>query len=946
MKWNNLPTLCIVVFSLVLANCAICQQQVFPIQGQADEWLLNEYLEVAELPNDELSLADLSGQAWSGGFLPYKEFEKKYPINTQGGLVLLDPNKVYWWRLRLQNNLDQPIKDWVLYTGRSNFTEVYDVDDLGRARRTSFTGFLTPANKKDFTNGNRQAERVAFTLPMDSATTLYAKVKVINQKPPYIQVKLAKSDFYQSRQYVRNTRADWAFLGFLLSYILLNLLLYSSTLDRVFLWHALFQAGIFIYLMEFFNVMPDLLWLRDRPHLLQYVVYAALCLMDIACLQFIRYFMVMKKSKPEWDRRFRIFVWFRLGFALLVIWLYATTMNVRLTDNITALFLVCQYLGIIVLLRWIFGKLDRRGFFLSGGMAFFVTGVVLNAIYVVKGVGLRFSFTQIGVIGEVALFTLGIGFRMSFLHKEKRKALTFKSLDEFKSKFYTNITHEFRTPLTVILGMAEQLGTVGQQTVSSQKDKVELIRRNGEQLLRLINQLLDLSKAQSGKLALNMHQADAADYLRYLVDSFHSFATSKDIRLRFLSEIDQLDMDLDAEKLQDVMTNLLSNAIKFTPPGGEITVRVSQTSEGFLTIKVQDNGAGIAEEALPHIFDRFFTAKDTGNPAGGSGIGLALTKELVELMSGNIAAESEVGVGSSFTIQLPITNDAQQSDLPDLPKPLAEPAANQFFMPVVQSNIRISAEEDEKPICLVIDDSADIVRYLQMLLEPAYIVAVAYDGKRGIEKALELLPDVIISDVMMPEKDGLEVCDFLKNDERTSHIPIILLTAKATVADRIEGLRRGADAYLQKPFNQEELFIQLKKSVELRRRLISYFSKMPAMSGGETAPELDIQIEDAFLKKAKAAVEKHFADEDFDIHRLCRVLTMSRAQLHRKLTALTGMSATHFIRSIRLQRAKELLQTTDLTVSEIAYEVGFRDPNYFSRTFTEEFGTPPSETRK
>ncbi|MBK9013647.1 MAG: response regulator [Saprospiraceae bacterium] len=833
-----------------------CQQQVFRIQGQAAEWLLNEYLEVAELPNDELGLADLSDPAFSGGFLPYKEFEKKYLINTQGGLVLLDPNKVYWWRLRLQNELDQPIKDWVLYTGRSNFTEVYDVDGMGRARRTSVTGFLTPANKKDFTNGNRQAERVAFSLPMDSATTLYAKVKVINQKPPYIQVKLAKSDFYQSRQYVRNTRADWAFLGFLLSYILLNLLLYSSTLDRVFLWHALFQAGIFIYLMEFFNVMPDLLWLRDRPHLLQYVVYAALCLMDVACLQFIRYFMVMKKSKPEWDRRFRIFIWCRLAFALLMVSLYALTMNVRLTDNITSLFLVCQYLGIIVLLRWIFGKLDRRGFFLSGGMAFFVTGVVLNAIYVIKGVGLRFSFTQIGVIGEVALFTLGIGFRMSFLHKEKRKALTFKSLDEFKSKFYTNITHEFRTPLTVILGMAEQLGEARQQSVGSQKDKVELIRRNGEQLLRLINQLLDLSKAQSGKLALNLRQADVADYLRYLVGSFHSFAATKDIGLRLLSNIDRLDMDFDAEKLQDILSNLLSNAIKFTPPGGEITVTVGRTPANFLTIKVQDNGAGIPEEALPHIFDRFFTAKDTGNPAGGSGIGLALTKELVELMSGSISVESKVGVGTSFSVLLPISNEAPIGERPDLPKPLSETTANQVFIPVEQTYFRLGAEEDEKLLCLVIDDSADIVRYLQMLLEPEYIVAVAYDGKRGIEKPLELLPDVIISDVMMPEKDGLEVCDFLKNDERTSHIPIILLTAKATVADRIEGLRRGADAYLQKPFNREELFIQLKKSVELRRRLSIYFSKMPSLSNAEPAPELDIQIEDAFLQKARAAVEK------------------------------------------------------------------------------------------
>ncbi len=946
MKWSYLYTLPIVLFFLLLAKNGFCQRPSFTLKGQETDWLLNERLEVAELPNDELSLSEIADHGLPGKFSPYADFIKNYPPANSDGQVLLDPEKVYWWRISIQNNLDQPIKNWVLYTGRSSFTEVFVLDGGGKLRETHFTGFLTPANKKDFPNGNRQAERVAFHLPMDSAITLYCKVKVVNCKPPYIQVKLNRVDFYQTWAYVQDSRIDWAFLGFLLSYILLNLLLYFSTLDRVFLWHSLFQAGIFIYLLEFFNIMPDLPWLRDRPHLLQYVVYVALCLMDVACFQFMRYYMVMKKTKPEWDRRLRFIVWFRLGFAAIVISLYTVTMNVRLTDNITALFLVLEYIGAIISLRLIFGKSDRRGFFLLAGMAFFVTGVVLNAISVIMGVGLRFSFTQIGVMGEVALFTLGLGFRMVFLHQEKRKALTFKSLDEFKSKFYTNITHEFRTPLTVILGMAEQLEMAKPQTVGSQKDKVELIRRNGEQLLRLINQLLDLSKAQSGKLALNLHQADAAGYLRYLVDSFHTFATSRDIRIRFLSEIDHLNMDFDAEKLLDIISNLLSNAIKFTHPGGEITVKVGRTPDHFLSIKIKDDGAGIPEDALPHIFDRFFTAKDTGNPAGGSGIGLALTKELVELMLGHISVESKVGVGTCFTILLPITNQTALEAAPDPPFRLEEPTVAQAYIPVQHPLFRASAEEEDRPICLVIDDSADIVQYLQMLLEPEYILAVAYDGKRGIEKALELLPDIIISDVMMPEKDGLEVCDFLKNDERTSHIPIILLTAKATVADRIEGLRRGADAYLQKPFNQEELFLQLKKSVELRRRLMSYFSKMPSLTSSEPAPEIDIEIEDAFLKKAQAAVEKHFADDDFDIHRLCRALTMSRAQLHRKLTALTGMSATHFIRSIRLQRAKELLQTTNLTVSEIAYEVGFRDPNYFSRTFTEEFGISPSETRK
>lgn len=934
MNGNYLKGCLLTVLALLLADF-VQGQSLFAIHGDEKEWLLNEHLEVMETSEEEAVLEAV----FPAKFTPYAEFVKAYPATQPTGQQLLDPHKIYWWRIRLRNETGRDIYRWVLHTGRSNSTVVFVLGENGVAD-TSYTGYLTPACQKDFQIGNRQDERVAFSLPADSTVTLYGRVAVFNSKPPFIQLRLSPTDFYQSWDYVLKSRGHWAFLGFLLSYVLLNLLLYVSTLDRVFLWHSLFQTGIFIYLMEFFNILPDIPWLRDHPHLLQYVIYVALCLMDVACLQFVRYYMVMKRSQPVWDTRFKYFIWARIGLAAVVIGLYYALMNVRLTDNITAASMVLGYLGIIFLLVKLFGKTDRRSFYLIAGTAFFVTGVVLNALYVIMGIGLRFSFTQIGVMGEVALFTLGLGFRMTFLQNEQRKALMFKGLDEFKTRFYTNITHEFRTPLTVILGMAEQLDTAAKQPIGSQQEKVDTIRRNGQQLLRLINQLLDLSKAQSGKLALQLQRSDVADYLRYLVGSFHSFAAAKDIRLRFLTEIDQLDMDFDAEKLENVVTNLLSNAVKFTPPGGEITVSLAQKQPETLTLQVRDNGAGISDEMLPHVFDRYFTTKDSGNPSGGSGVGLALTKELVELMGGTISVESKLGSGASFTVHLPITKNAAATALP------ISKISTTAALPADLPSSFATVPTGEKPICLVIDDSADIVRYLQMLLEPSYSVAVAYDGKRGIEKALELAPDVIISDVMMPEKDGLEVCDFLKNDERTSHIPIILLTAKASVADRIEGLRRGADAYLQKPFDKEELFVHLQKSRELRQRMLHYFTQKSSAQTAGVPPDIDLKIEDEFLQKARAAVQENLSDEDFDIHRLCRALTMSRAQLHRKLTALTGASATHFIRKIRLERARQLLQTTDLNIAEIAYEVGFRDPNYFSRTFAEEFGTTPSETRK
>ncbi len=949
-------TLCFgVVVSMLLHLPAGCQSSVFVIDSFQNEYQLTDYLQVLELENDHLTIDQLRSPEWDDRFLPYSEFNKKYLSDTAGGMVLLDASKVYWWRLSLQNNLDQPLRDWMLFTGRSNFTEVSVVSEDGEVSTVHYTGWLTPNAEKDFEYGNRRQERVSFSLPESSVKTLYAKVRTVNQKRPYLEIRLAKDDFYKNWHFVEKTRLDWAFIGFLLTFIFFYFLLYASTSDRVYLWHALFQAGIFLYLLEFFNVLSDLPWLRDHSHALQVFVYCSLCLVDVMYMQFIRKYMGMRVAYPVWDRYFHWYAVGRVVIAVGIITLYLSTFNMKLTDNLTAGFLVGQYSIMVVLIAWLFGIKDIKSKFLMAGTAVFVAGLIMNAFSIIEGAGLQYSYTQLGVMGEVILFTVGLGFRMKYLQKEKQTALRLKDLDEFKSKFYTNITHEFRTPLTVILGMTEQseleIGKLPEQQSNKSIAKVlksnfNLIARNADQLLRLTNRLLDLSKLQSGKMTLQMHRGDLADFLRYLVQSFHSFAGGKDIHLRYLSELDGFDMDFDSDKMQDVMSNLLSNAVKFSPPGSEVLV-VSKAlpPEGLsgehLQIIVKDNGPGIAADDLPHVFDRFFSAKSMSNSVGSSGIGLALTKELVELMGGKILVKSELGHGASFEVMLPVSRSEPPLERREFENATSEiEAVSSLPVPLTLSN-----DGEEKPVCLVIDDNADVVKYLQTLLGNEYVVIAAYDGKRGIEKAIELLPDVIISDVMMPEKDGLEVCDFLKNNELTSHIPIILLTAKATLKDRLEGLRRGADAYLQKPFNREELFISLKKSVELRKRLIHHFSKNTTQRT-PLIGEHELAIEDLFLQKAKKVVKGNLATDDFDIHRLCRALALSRAQLHRKLTALTGKSTTHFIRSIRLQSAKELLTTTDLTIAEIAYEVGFKDPNYFTRTFTEEFGQSPSETRK
>lgn len=544
------------------------------------------------------------------------------------------------------------------------------------------------------------------------------------------------------------------------------------------------------------------------------------------------------------------------------------------------------------------------------------------------------------IIGSVLFGIRHFELRRQAVKVEAKRLL---ELNSIKSRLYTNITHEFRTPLTVIMGIAS--------IILGHSEEKRLIERNSKNLLRLINQLLDLSKLDSGILKLDFIQADIVSYLHYLTESFFSMAAEKQIRLMFYPEVKKLVMDFDEEKIQHIIYNLLSNAIKFTPEGGKVILHlreIEQHHKAWLQIKISDTGVGISKENLEHIFDRFYQVEDTNTTKrtfAGTGIGLALVKELVELMGGKIAVESEVGSGTDFLILLPIrrATDTAKKDLSaDIQKSNIL-LHTEGSMPSLAWNM--INQDEERPFLLVIEDNRDVITYIESLLQKDFHIETARNGQEGIDKALELIPDIIISDVMMPEKDGYEVCQTLKNDERTSHIPIILLTAKATVEDRIEGLRGGADAYLIKPFHKEELFVRLEKLVGLRRALQNHYAKVGIIAKNaldKRTPSLD----DLFLQKLLKVVEENLGDDDLGVAQLCRAVNRSNTQVNRKLRALTGRTPSQFIRSIRLQKAVELLQTTDLNISEIAYQVGFTDPNYFTRSFSEEFGYPPNVIRK
>jgi signal transduction histidine kinase/DNA-binding response OmpR family regulator/ligand-binding sensor domain-containing protein len=577
------------------------------------------------------------------------------------------------------------------------------------------------------------------------------------------------------------------------------------------------------------------------------------------------------------------------------------------------------------------------------------------------------AYTTYAIMLAVAVYFSIYFFKKRLLLQHQAKlnfeeANRLKELDTFKSQLYTNLTHEFRTPLTVILGMAKQLllgnwqSAVGENERGKVTNGLKLIVNNGKNLLRLINQLLDLSKLENKSFQLNLKQSDIVSYLRYVTESFQSFANGNNLSLRFFTPWESLVMDFDPEQIKQVMTNLISNALKFTPSGGDISVKLISL-RGQLGIEINDTGIGISNHDLPRIFDRFFQVDSSSTRMSqGTGIGLAHTQELVKIMGGSISVESEIGKGTSILVQLPITNTAILEKNTDMKLD----ATRSFFLPGLRKDemtgdvdffIDRISPSSSLPQLLIIEDNPDVVMYLRLCLDDGYQISVAYNGKIGIDTALEQIPDFIISDVMMPEKDGYEVCNTLKNDERTSHIPIILLTAKADAASRMAGLSRGADAYLAKPFDVEELLVQINMLLENRRRMATHFSK--TLQNGIVLPLTDtslpheaIHVEDAFLKKVNGIIEVNYQDENFSLTQLCQYIGMSRSQLFRKMKAVTDLGPADLIRRYRLRKAKSLLENGDMSVAEATYHVGFKNPSYFSKLFQEEFGVQPSTISK
>jgi signal transduction histidine kinase/CheY-like chemotaxis protein len=525
-------------------------------------------------------------------------------------------------------------------------------------------------------------------------------------------------------------------------------------------------------------------------------------------------------------------------------------------------------------------------------------------------------------------------------NEAKRKAEHLQKLDLLKSKLYANITHEFRTPLTLIRGNAEE---ISEHEDGETTEKANSIVQSSDKILFLVNQMLNLSKIEEGHVPMHYIQCDLVAFVRFVTGAFQGLADLRKIRLHYEPQCTQLIMDIETEKLEESLSNLLSNAIKYTPEGGDVFVTVrklnpSKVNDLKAEITVRDTGIGIPENQLEKIFIRFYRVEDKQHPyQEGTGIGLTLVNEYLKMMKGTIQVKSSPGKGSEFVVTLPVTNNAQLE---------AVPAPDNFIQQEETGIFKLAptgCTSSRNLRLLIIEDNTELREYLSRLLGNEYQVLTADNGIRGIELATEYIPDIVLSDVMMPGKDGFQVCRELKNDFRTSHIPIVLLTARTDTESRITGLEQGADAYLTKPFNKKELMICLHNLLVQRETLRIKFS---SAAFDKTIDGKNTGLNGKFLEKVIAHLELNYQNDWYGIHHLYTDLGISRVQLHRKLKALTGRSASNFIRSFRLQKAKKLLLETEKNVSDIAFEVGIADASYFTQSFVQEHGMAPVELRK
>ena len=538
-----------------------------------------------------------------------------------------------------------------------------------------------------------------------------------------------------------------------------------------------------------------------------------------------------------------------------------------------------------------------------------------------------------GVAGIVSIAGL---FLFSIYRNRKKTNNKLRELDKAKSNFFANISHEFRTPLTLIAHPIDE--ALDDETISDKKrEQFVMAKRNSERLLSLVNQLLDLSKIDAGQLKLHIQKGDSQNLVSAIAESFGYSANKKSINYKLNIDESKSAVWFDKDALEKITINLLSNAIKYTPEKGSVICK-SYIENNKLYLEVKNTGVGLSKNELDNMFTRFYQTDEKNQ---GTGIGLALVKELVELHKGVIHADSNSNGEISFLVEIPVDKQSFKNEV------FIDSSGikTQYIAPSLEKVDLVEEEfkDNDKPILLIVEDNKDVRTLLKQTFEEDYNILTAENGQIGIDLALEQIPDIIISDIMMPVKDGSALTETLKTNELTSHIPIILLTAKAGDENEIKGIEIGADDYITKPFNSKLLKTKVSNLIEVRRKLQSRYSQEVVLTPKDIAVT---NLDEEFLRKVQEVLENNLVESSFSVEDFSKAVGMSRMQLHRKIKALTGLSASEFVRSQRLKLAADLLKTSDINISQVGYSVGFNDHSYFAKCFKEAYNCTPTEFAK
>ncbi len=937
---NSLSTILLVLSLIANSTLVSSQNKVQPslIIDEEKTYELNDFYYLLEEGPEELTIEEVASSNYENKFVSIKKFSAL----KEGG--------VYWGRIVIQNDL-APHKakaNWLFKPKDGVVTELqlYYREELSNKFKKRTVGEYVPNSISDgvYQFAGLTEHTIPISISPQKSLVLFIRMKnEFDGQIPSFESQLTFPTIAEQNDLLSIYFIVGIFLGAICIMCIYIGILAFSLKDKTYLYYALYLFFIAILVGESLGVISDWVFnnaLVDTSPKYRFIFMIFRSPLILFYLLFIKSYTDLKTILPNWNRLINFLI--KFGVVWMVIDLI-TLIIVDFTPFYSNYFFLFYLLMVapsttVMLYPLYKKKIKANQYIIIGSLMVVLGGLGMVPILLGGRVKDFILVVLFAILAEVIIFSIGLSYRQKNKERESQKSKeaqleveNLKKFDTIKNNFYTNITHEFRTPLTVIMGMNENIE-------GHQKEK-RLIKRNSKNLLQLINQLLDLSKLESANLKLHKKQGDIIEYLQYLGESFSSMATDKGIQLTFYSEEEELLMDYDEVKIQHIIYNLLSNALKFTFEGGKVIMhlqKVIQEDQPFLKLIVRDTGIGIPKSQIAHIFDRFYQI-DHANKESGTGIGLALVKDLVQLMDGEIEVKSQEGKGAVFTIYLPIETKFPL-DTETLTNAKSKIIANKTNSTATTA-ITKDATDLDLPILLIIEDNEDVVTYIQSLLDKQYTIYVAQNGQAGIEEAIRLVPDIIISDVMMPIKNGYEVCEALKKEERTDHIPIILLTAKSSQKDKIEGLKYGADAFLTKPFYKEELLLRIEQLVAIRQKLQQRYAV------DITTPTIDQPVENIFLTKILKSIEVHLDDATFSVPELAATLAMSKSQLYRKLKALTGETPSYYIRITRLKKGKELLQTTQMNISEIAYEVGFTDPNYFSRSFQQQFGKSPSDFR-